>query len=90
MSLPTITVTLRETNPDFEARWEEGSNTAVNMDEYQADYEIEVEIVQLNLNTGGMRVRYQWPSKQTKSGFVTQSRDISIEHFYKSYEIVKK
>jgi hypothetical protein len=58
MSLPKIKVTLRERDPNFIARFSKGSNTAVNMDEYQKDYEIEVEIVQLNLNSGGMRVRY--------------------------------
>ena len=88
--LPKITVRLRETNPDFEARWEEGSNIAVNMDEYQMEYDIEVEIVQLNLNTGGMRVRYEWPDKHVKRGVSVHSRDISIDHFYKHYEIVKK
>jgi hypothetical protein len=60
------------------------------MDEYQAEYEIEVEVVQLNLNTGGMRVRYQWPSKQTKSGFETVSRDIPIAAFYAKYDITPK
>jgi hypothetical protein len=60
------------------------------MDEYQKDYEIEVEVVQLNLNSGGMRVRYQWPSKTTKSGFETVSRDIPISHFFDKYQITPK
>jgi hypothetical protein len=87
---PTLTLTLRETNPDFVPRFVEDNNCAVNMDESQADYEIEVEIVQLNLNSGGMRVRYQWPSKHTKSGFETRSRDVSINEFFKHYEIKEK
>ena len=90
MSLPKIKVTLRETNPDYVARFEEGNNYAVNADEYQKDYEIEVEVVQLNLNTGGMRVRYEWPCKHTKRGFRMESRDISMVHFYKHYSIVEK
>jgi hypothetical protein len=90
MSLPKVTVTLRETNPNYVPKYRDGEVRPYNMDEYQSDYEIEVEIVQLNLNTAGMRVRYQWPSKQTKSGFVTQSRDISIDHFYKQFDIVEK
>lgn len=90
MSLPKIKVTLRETDPNFVARFEEGNNRAVNMDEYQKDYEIEVEVVQLNLNTGGMRVRYEWPCKYVKKGFRMESRDISIDHFYKHYSIVEK
>jgi hypothetical protein len=88
--LPKLTVTLRETNPDFEPRWEEGSNTAVNTDEYQYDYEIEVEVVQLNLNTGGMRVRYEWPNKNRRTGKEMVSRDIPIDHFYKHYQITPK
>lgn len=89
MSLPKLTLTLRERDPEFVARFEEGNNHAVNMDEYQKDYEIEVEIVQLNLNSGGMRVRYEWPDKHSKKGFTVVSRDVSIEHFYKQYQISK-
>lgn len=90
MSLPKITVTLREFDPTWKAVFGDHSPRAINTDTMMKDYEIEVEIVQLNLNSGGMRVRYEWPCKQTKSGFKMQSRDISIDHFYKHYEIVKK
>ena len=90
MSLPKITVTLRERDPNFIPRFSKGSNTAVNMDEYQKDYEIEVEIVQLNLNSGGMRVRYDWPNNHRKNGVEVVSRDIPISHFYAAYDIVKK
>jgi hypothetical protein len=88
-ALPTLTLKLRETNPDWVAKFVEGSNLAVNMDEYQKDYEIEVEVVQLNLNSGGMRVRYQWPSKRSKSGWQTCSRDVSIDAFFEQYTIQK-
>lgn len=88
---PTLVLTLRETNPDYVPIYVDGSPTPINMaTEYQKDYEIEVEIVQLNLNSGGMRVRYEWPSKHTKRGFETVSRDVSIEHFFKQYSIVEK
>ena len=90
MSLPTLTVTLRERNPEFVAVFVEGNNHAINMDEYQKDYEIEVEVVQLNLNTGGMRVRYPWPEKGSKKGYSIQSRDIPLTEFYKHYEIKEK
>lgn len=90
MSLPKVTVKLVERNPNFVARFVEGNNHAVNMDEYQAEYEIEVEIVQLNLNTGGMRVRYEWPNNHRKSGVEVVSRDIPISHFYDKYNIVEK
>lgn len=85
--LPKLTVKLVERNPNYVPVFADHSPRAINMDEYQAEYEIEVEVVQLNLNSGGMRVRYQWPSKQTKSGFETVSRDIPIDHFYKKYHL---
>ena len=88
--LPKVTVTLRLPDPNFVARFVEGSNTAVNMDEYYTMQTLEVEIVQLNLNTGGMRVRYTRPSERTKSGVEVESRDIPIQHFYDAYDIVKK
>lgn len=88
--LPTFTMTLRETNPDYEPIFVEGFTGPINRDEYQKDYEIEVEVVQLNLNTGGMRIRYEWPCKHTKRGFRIESRDVSIDEFYKRYAIVEK
>ena len=86
---PKLTLTLRETNPDWEPVFEPGNNRAVNMDDYRKDYEIEVEVVQLNLNTGGMRVRYVWPDK-TKKGFSMRSCDVSIKHFFEKFEISAK
>ena len=90
MTLPKLTLTLRETDPNFVARFEPGNNRAVNMDEYQKDYEIEVEVVQLNLNSQGMRVRYQWPNKHKKSGFEMVSRDVPIDAFFEQYKISEK
>lgn len=90
MSLPKLTLTLRETNPDYVPVFEDHSPRAINFDEYQKDYEIEVEVVQLNLNSGGMRVRYEWPDKRSKKGYSVQSRDVSISHFYKEFDIVAK
>lgn len=87
MSLPTLTLTLRETNPEYVPIFEDGSPYAINRDEYQKDYEIEVEVVQLNLNSAGMRIRYEWPDKYAKRGVSVQSRDVSISHFFKHYEI---
>ena len=87
MSLPKLTLTLRETNPDYVAMYHENETRPYNMVDYQKDYEIEVEVVQLNLNSGGMRVRYEWPSKHTKRGFEIVSRDVSLELFYQRYEI---
>lgn len=90
MSLPKITVTMREIDPTWKPIYGDGSPKAINADTMYKDYDLEVEIVQLNLNTGGMRVRYEWPSKHTKRGYEIRSRDISIEHFYKHYEIREK
>jgi len=49
-----------------------------------------VEIVQLNLNSGGMRVRWNEPEPGTKRGFSVQSQDDPIGVFYEQYDIVKK
>lgn len=89
MSLPKFTMTLREMDPTWVPKFSKGSNTATNHADLYKMYEIEVEVVQLNLNTGGMRIRYEWPSKHTKKGFEVQSRDVSIEEFYKRYSIVE-
>lgn len=90
VNLPKLTLTLRERNPEFVARFEPGNNHAVNMDEYQKDYEIEVEVVQLNLNSGGMRVRYEWPDKHAKRGVSMQSRDVPITSFFERFELKEK
>ena len=87
---PKLTLTLREFDPDWVAEFEPGNNRAINTDTMQKDYEIEVEIVQLNLNSGGMRVRYEWPTKHTKKGFEVRSRDVSIKHFFERFEISEK
>lgn len=87
MSLPTLRLTLRERDPDYEPKYYEGEVRPYNMDEYSKDFEIEVEVVQLNLNSGGMRVRYPWPEKGTKKGYSIQSRDVPLTEFYKHYEI---
>ena len=90
MSLPTLTVTLRCPDPEYVPKYSGDDCRPYNADEYYAEFEVEVEVVQLNLNSGGMRVRYQWPSKQTKSGFETVSRDIPLQHFYDAYEITPR
>jgi hypothetical protein len=90
MNLPKLTLSLRERDPEFVARFEPGNNTAVNMDEYYKMYEIEVEVVQLNLNSQGMRVRYPWPNKNKKSGFEVVSRDVPVGSFFDKYKIEAK
>jgi hypothetical protein len=52
--------------------------------------ETKVEIVQLNLNSGGMRVRWTEPEPGTIKGFSVQSQDVPIGVFYEQYDIVKK
>jgi len=90
MTLPVITVTLRRRNPNWKPIFVDGSPRAVNMDDYAMEIPTEVEVVQLNLNTNGMRVRWSEPDPESKKGYTVESRDISIEHFYKHYDIVMK
>lgn len=88
--LPKLTINLRERDPQWVAIFPEDGGPAINADEYYKRYDIEVEIVQLNLNTGTMRVRYMWPDKNVKKGESMQSRDIHIDAFYNEFSIVKK
>lgn len=87
---PKLTLTLVERNPEYVPIFVEGNNHAINEHEYRKEYEIEVEIVQLNLNSGGMRVRYEWPDKDSKKGYFVQSRDVPISHFFDKFEIKEK
>lgn len=80
MSLPTIVAPVSRFNPKFVRG---GSEPA-----YIPTPTI-VEVVQLNLNTGGMRVRWNEPDNECKKGYRVESCDISIEHFYKHYSIVE-
>ena len=80
MSLPVILAPIRRRNP----AWVRGSD----FQEYYIEIETEVEVVQLNLNTGGMRVRWNEPNASKKKGFEVMSTDIDISHFYKYYSIV--
>ena len=89
MNLPKLTLVLHETNPDWEPLCRAGESRPYNIDEYQNYYEIDVEVVVLNLNSGTMGVRYEWPEKNVKSGVIVRNRNVSIEHFYKQYEITE-
>lgn len=90
MSLPTLTLTLRLPDPEWTAIFVEGNNTAINADTYAKDFDVEVEVVQLNINAGTMRVRYPWPNKHRKSGMEVCSQDVSINRFFDKFEIKEK
>ena len=90
MSLPKVTMMIREIDPTWKPVYADHSPRAINVDTMYKEYEMEVEIVQLNLNTGGMRVRYQWPSKRVKKGYEVRSIDVPLTHFYDKYDIVEK
>jgi len=78
MSLPQIVAPVSRRNP----KWVRGGTEQLFIPTPTI-----VEVVQLNLNTGGMRVRWNEPDPTKKKGFTVQSEDISIEHFYKQYSI---
>ena len=88
--LPKLTVKLVERNPNYVPKYSSDDCRPYNMDEYQAEYEIEVEVVQLNLNTGGMRVRWNEPDADSKKGYRVESQDVSIQYFYDQYQITPK
>lgn len=82
MSLPKLKLNLREVNPNWIAAYDE-QGRATNMHERSAYYDIEVEVLTLNLNAGTMRVRYQHAGKN-------QTQDLSIQPFLDNYSIVEK
>ena len=87
MSLPSILAPIYRRNPNYKPVFVDGSPYAINSDECFINIETQVEVVQLNLNTGGMRVRWNEPDPSKKKGFRVESCDIDIQHFYKHYSI---
>lgn len=90
MSLPTLTLELRLIDPEWTPTFEGSSLIAVNTDTMYKVFSVECEVVQLNINAGTMRVRYDWPSKRTKKGYEVCTRDVSLDLFYEHYEIKKR
>jgi hypothetical protein len=81
MSLPSVVAPVSRFNPKFVRG---GSEPA-----YIPTPTI-VEVVQLNLNTGGMRVRWNEPDAESKKGYRVESQDVSIQYFYDQYQITPK
>jgi hypothetical protein len=75
--LPTILATVRVYNQNY---------TPMNGQDFQISEERTVEVLQLNLNSSGMRVRFN-DSYQGKTKVVTQ--DIGIDAFFAQYAIVR-
>ena len=87
-TLPTLTLNVTVRNPDWVADC--GDNgTATNMDQYYIKQDRECEVLQLNLNAGTMRVRYQNPST-TKKGYTIETIDVSIKPFLEQFSITKR
>ena len=80
MTLPVIRAKVRVYNPDYD-------NKIVGS-EFQIYEEREVEVLQLNLNSGGMRVRFMDQGPFDKKPKVV-SVDISIDTFFTQYAITK-
>ena len=90
MSLPTLTLELRLLDPEWIPVFESPNSIAVNTETMYKVFNVECEVVQLNINAGTMRVRYDWPSKRTKKGYEVCTRDVSLDLFYEHYEIKKR
>lgn len=85
-SLPLVTIQTVIRNPDWEPIFVEGSNHAVNEASYRIKVELEAEVLQLNLSTGGMRVRYRLPDRETGK-LQTITEDVPISFFFNQYSI---
>lgn len=88
--LPKLTLKLVLPDPAYVPIFVEGEQWPINHDQYSKEFEVEVEVVQLNINSGGMRIRFEWPNKHRKSGMEMCSQDVSIEHFFNKYTIMEK
>ena len=87
-TLPLVKIQTKETNPDYVPRYQDGDVKPVNYHEYQMDIEIMAEVLQLNLTTGGMRVRYKWPERG-RAKMKTVTKDVPISFFFNQYSIVE-
>ena len=85
-TLPEVTIRTTETNPDYVPRYQDGDVKPVNHHEYQMEIEIVAEVLQLNLSTGGMRVRYRLPDRKTGK-LQTITEDVPISFFFNQYSI---
>ena len=85
-TLPEVTIRTTETNPDYVPIFVEGEDWPTNRHEYQMEIEIVAEVLQLNLSTGGMRVRYKWPERG-RAKMKTVTKDVPISFFFAQYSI---
>jgi hypothetical protein len=76
--LPTIIATVRVFNQNY---------LPGSCQDFQVFEEREVEVVQLNLNSSGMRVRFTDTTYQGETKIMTQ--DISIDAFFAQYAITR-
>lgn len=76
--LPTILATVRVFNQNY---------LPGSCQDFQIFEKREVEVVQLNLNSGGMRVRFNDITYQGETKVMTQ--DISINAFFAQYAITR-
>lgn len=88
-NLPVVTIKTRETNPDYVPIFVDGEQWPVNRQDYDMDIEVEAEVLQLNLTTGGMRVRYKWPERG-RAKMKTVTKDVSNVWFFAKYSISAK
>jgi len=78
MNLPKLKIWLELPNPDYKLHSD---------DPYYGVYEVDCEVIQLNLSSGTMRVRYFWWNANGK--MAPRCSDYSNEPFFKQYTINK-
>lgn len=91
--LPIVKVPLKQLDPAWVGDYgPSGKEQCRNMDaRYLPEELLDAEVLTLNLSTGKMRVRFLKPQycHHSKSGFQALSIDVSIEHFFRQYNVVK-
>lgn len=86
-TLPLVTIKTAVVNPEWSPIFEDGNPRAVNEASYRITVELEAEVLQLNLSTGGMRVRYRRPDRDGKMKTITE--DVSASFFFNQYTITE-
>lgn len=87
-SLPKVMLTLNLYRPDWRPIYG-NDDLCINFDEAKADFQVECEVLSLNLNAGSMRVRYRWPKPFDGAKPQIQTDDVPITQFFNQYQITR-
>jgi hypothetical protein len=89
MKFPIVNVNLRLRDPDWIPEYDPDGK-ATNMDSYTKFFNVEAEVIQLNLSANTMRIRFKWAWKGDKHKPNIVTHDVPMEAFTERYSIQEK